>query len=457
MLGLDNSQMETTGLNFILSRLSPASPFGVEKMKQLTPFRNREEALICFDNIEKIIPILKKDGLEELSHLLWAFKNIRRSVCNTRIFSQVELFEIKYFLLNFEKLLRSYGRLFRKSPLARIHLQPMDEALAILDPEGQRIAAFTLDSPKLQEIRKEKQRVEALDILSSERFALVEKETAEESRVLEELAGKLREHIPVFLSNMDNIGILDFTIAKARLALEYDAVRPKIGGGEVLSLQNMWNPYVEDALINKEMTRISISMDKGVTIITGANMGGKSVALKTAVLNTVLCQLGFFIFAKDAEIPLFDGIYLISEDMPDIGRGLSGFGAEIQRFNEISKRRDFLFIALDEFARGTNPEEGAAIVRGVASYLSESDSISVMTTHYDRVVSQKFKHYQVAGLSLPKTSQDAEKSVSAITAHMDYALVEAGPDTLPPRDALNICKMIGLNKDVLDKLLISFS
>jgi len=454
MFGLDGSQMDAIGLTYVLSRITPASPFGAQKLKQIAPFHNREGVLVCFDNIEKIIPLLKENKLDELRLRLKGFKNIRGSIskCEGHTLTQVELFEVKSFLLAFEKLLRAYDHL----TLTGIHLQPMDEALDILDPKGQRILAFTVESPALEKIRTEKLRVEAQGTRTAERFRLVEEEATEETRVLKELSVRLKKHIPVFLSNMDNIGELDLIIAKAVLALEYNAIRPTISDVKTLSFQNIYNPYVENALAanNQTMTKISFTMSKGVTIITGANMGGKSVALKTAVLNTALCQLGFFVFAEKAEIPLFDDIYLLSEDMQDIGRGLSSFGAEITRFNEITARlkNNFLFIALDEFARGTNPDEGASIVSGVASYLRESGSICVIATHYSGVVSPEFKHYQVAGLDFPNAEWGAEKDISFIAQHMNYALVEANPNTPPPRDALNICKMLGLNKEIIDEI-----
>ena len=472
MFGLNPSQKDAIGLTFVLNQLTPDSPYGTEKIKQITPFNRccNKGLSVCFDNMEKIISLVKenKAEMEELRLHLMSLKNIRAAVvkCSTQTINHVEMFEVKNFLLTFEKLERAFKKITDTMTLADIHLQPMNEALSVLDPTGLKIAAFTVDSPELQVIRSEKLRVEALlqradnpgahNVLTTERFTLVKKEDMEESRVLQELSEKLRGYIPVFLSNMDHIGTLDLTIAKALLALKYQAVRPTISGNSVLSFQNMSNPYVAEALAknNQTITKISLSMAKGVTIITGANMGGKSVSMKTAVLNAMLCHIGFFVFAEEAEVPLFDGIYLISEDMQDVERGLSSFGAEILRFNEIAGRlkTDFLFIAMDEFARGTNPEEGASIVRAVASYLSDSGSVCVMATHYDRIASPGFKHYQVAGLNVPDTEWEAQNALSLIAAYMDYTLIETNPYAAPPRDALKICTLLGLDDEVLRRI-----
>jgi len=472
MFGLSPLQKDAIGLTFLVNQLSPASPYGGEKIKQIAPFGRDcgEELAACFGNLETIIFLLKENSaeMEELRLHLMEMKNISGSIaqCKTQTLNTVELFEIKNFLLVFEKLHGVFKAITAKAPFKNIHLQPMPDALAILDPDALRIAAFTADSAELQAIRREKLHTESLlqketkpsakEVLAAKRFALVQKEAAEEALVLRQLSEKLRPHLAVFLSNIDNIGALDMAIAKAALALKYNAVRPKINDGEKLLFQNMSNPYIEDALSknNQTMTKVSITMTKGVTIITGANMGGKSVAMKTAVLNAMLCQMGFFVFAERAEIPLFDDIYLISEDMQDAERGLSSFGAEIARFNEIAARlkTGFLFVALDEFAKGTNPHEGACIVRAAAAYLADSGSVCVLSTHYDGIVSPKFRHYQVAGLKLPDAQAQASGGIASIAACMDYSLIEADANAAPPRDALNVCKLLGLDADVLVRI-----
>jgi dsDNA-specific endonuclease/ATPase MutS2 len=472
MFGLDNIQQETIGLNFVFNQLMPISPYGAEYKKQIKPFaRSNPKALLeCFDNIEKIITLTKNDNvsLEELCFHLMSLKQIRGVAlkCENNTLHQVDLFELKNFLLTFEKLELVFRRLHEQVQFVKIDLKLLSQALDILDSEGKRIAAFVVDSPELRAIRQEKLNIEVLlqqektqsgeSMLSTKRFQIVKREAEEEARVMNDLTERLRLHVSTILTNINNIGKLDLIIAKAKLALKYGCVRPKLSEWEEVSLKNMHNPYVADALAktNQTMTTVTLTLPKGMTIITGANMGGKSVSVKTAVLNVLLCQMGFFVFAESAEIPLFDGICLLSEDMQDIEQGLSSFGAEIRRLDEIAGRlkKEFLFVALDEFAKGTNPEEGACIVRAIASFLSESGSICVMTTHYDRVVSPKFKHYQVAGLKLPKTERVEKRKISHIAEYMDYNLIEVDSFTAPPRDALNICKLFGLEQEILARI-----
>jgi len=469
MFGLDHAQCDAVGLTFVLNHLTPDSPYGGQEVKRMKPFGRDggQAARKCFDNIEKIIRLAEENpaALGAVRAELMVLKNIRGSVakCAAGSLSQVELFEVKRFLLTFEKLWAAYYALDQRFQLIGTALEPMSAALEILDPEGKRLAAFAVESPALSEVRREKQRIEAMlhkeaaqsavSVLSAKRYQICKREDQEESRVMRELSEGLRAHLPVFTTNMDMIGLLDLTIAKAMLAVKFGGIRPQISEQAQIKLEKMSNPYIAGALAEKglAMTEVSLTLPCGVSVITGANMGGKSVSVKTAILNTVLCQMGFFVFARHAEIPLFDAVNLTAEDLQDAGRGLSSFGAEMVRLSDLAGRlkSEFMFVAMDEFARGTNPEEGAAIVRAVASYLSETGSICLLTTHYDKVVLPAFKHYQVAGLKLSGAESVLPRDIAR---YMDYNLIEAGTDTPPPRDALKICEMIGLDGEVLDKI-----
>ena len=480
MFDLNHSQKEAIGLTFILNKLVPDSPYGIEKKKQITPFGQAGLVAIteCFDNMEKIMAFSKQDRqlLDALRRQLMQLKNVRGIIkkCEQSALHEVELFEVKSFLLTFEKLFNTFGEANKKMKLTGINFESMDCALNILDPEYKRIPPFSINemySATLGEVRRKKLQIEKKiqlevnlsETLLRERQKLVEQEVAEEMRVMGVLSKELRVYTQIFNDNMEMLGHLDLLIAKVLLANEHDAIRPKISTIQRVVLTQMSNPYVADALAKRgeNLTRTSITLDSGVTMITGANMGGKSVAIKTMVLNTVLCQLGFFVFAEAAEIPLFDGIAFISGDMQDIDQGLSTFGAEISYFNDIVKqlKTDFLFVALDEFARGTNPDEGAAIVRAVASYLADTGAISVMTTHYDQVVTPEFKHYQVVGLRFADIEEIRKRGglhIQKIAKYMDYTLIPSDATTLPPRDALNICRLIELDAAVLAQIEIAY-
>ncbi|MCL2855483.1 MAG: hypothetical protein FWE21_07685 [Defluviitaleaceae bacterium] len=431
MFNLTPKQQDEIGLSFILRRLQPATPYGIEKAKKIAPLTT-EEAEICFNNIQTVGWVPVPDLTTTLAH----FKNIRGCIEKAKSLplNEVELFEVKGFLLTLERLLAT-----EIPHLQGITLIPMGDALNILDPQNQRLAPFSLQSPVLAELRKEKNRLEAQNLME-QRAKIVAAEDAEERQVMEGLTDALRPHIPAFLHNMEAIGNLDLTMAKARLAKDLGAVRPTIGNA--VALTEMANPYFTDNLAQKGkvFTKISMDMPEGITVITGANMGGKSMAIKTAVLNIVLCQLGFFVFAKTAQIPMFDHIHLIADDAQSAQEGLSTFGGEIARINTAisALNKGLTFLAVDEPARGTNPAEATAIVQGLTSYLSRQNAVSLISTHYDRITPYATAHYRVAGLSE--------------TGNMDYTLHPAGIDDPIPRNALDICKKMGLDEELLSTI-----
>ena len=494
MFGLNHLQREAIGLAFVLERLTPDSPYGIEKKKEMAPLglSDRKALDDCFHNIERAILVIGNDGagFDECRRLLMSFRNIRGIIrkCETSWLHEVELFEVKAFLLLLEKLAQVFAETERTANFADISFVKMDAALSVLDPEGKRMAPFSIDerhSPALAQIRRDKAAVEARlrklgnrtgdgewNDANNRRILLAQQEEAEETQVMKRLSAELSRYAGDFYHNMETIGTLDLAIAKALLAMRFGGVRPRINDGECVLLEEMSNPYVAESLERdgKSFAKTSIRIRRGVTVITGANMGGKSVAMQSALLNVALCRLGLFVFARNAEIPLFDGIRFIGGDLQDTNRGLSTFGAELSTFKEISSRlkTEFLFVALDEFAKGTNPEEGAAIARAVAAHLASSGSICLMTTHYDNVATPEFPHYRVAGLTeaaydLLKAKMsaagdaagqgiDASRGIDAIAAHMDYTLAEVSGRAAPPRDALNICRLIGLDEDIIRRI-----
>ena len=153
-------------------------------------------------------------------------------------------------------------------------------------------------------------------------------------------------------------------------------------------------------------------------------------------------------------------MYIISEDLENIDRGLSSFGGEMVRFNQVVNQIEsgFSFIMLDEFARGTNPDEGAAIVQSVTAYLNGKNAMTVLATHYDNVAQRGNAHYQVIGLKdldvdklqAEIAARGGDVGVELISQHMNYGLYRVEGKQDCPRDALNICRLLGMKPEILE-------
>ena len=268
----------------------------------------------------------------------------------------------------------------------------------------------------------------------------------------------LRPHLEALRADADAAGRLDASLSKALLARRFGCRRPAIGG-ETLRMTGAVHPEIAAGLAERgrSFTPITVELPRGVTVLTGANMGGKSVAMKTVVLNIALALSGCFVFCKSAAVPLFDRLELINRDFSNAVGGLSSFGGEILRFNaaaEALERGGLSFIAMDEFARGTNAQEGAAIARGVVKYLSDKNAVTLLATHYDGTAEYAARHYQVKGLrrledegAVSGTERDGLRRIETA---MDYGLIPVEPGTECPRDALRICRILGMKPEILD-------
>ena len=440
---LDPQLKQDSGYAWVLSKLETASPFGSALARNPAWFGPGQECELA-EELLRVEQALAWDGahLETLIHLLSEFHDIRSSFHrhSNAPMDMVELFEVKHFLLRLERLETAYA----PAPLSGVSIVPMDDMLALLDPSGRKLPPFHIEDsfdPALERIRMEKAQVEAQlrseqnEELMRRRHDLVRQEDAAELNARRRLTTALLREKDRFLSTMDALGQLDLSVAKAKLARKYNCIKPEIGGTAVL-LREMVHPQVAHSLAEKgtEFTPVSARLELGCTVVTGANMGGKSVAMKSIVLNLLLLHTGFFVFAEAMSSPLFHSVHLIGADGQSVEQGLSSFGAEVKQLDQVlrAEKGRFFFLALDEFARGTNPREGAALARALVSHLNTLNCIALMTTHYDGVADAARLHYQVAGLD-----ERARK--------IDYRLILSPPDAPCPQDALKVCRLLDLD------------
>lgn len=485
---LDNIQKEKIGYNYVIEKLHILSPYGRDKLRYLKPYVSKEEGKLALEHekIEKTRKAIEdKKFLSKIELLLMKLKDVRNTFNHCReerILDEVELYEMKVQCMIIEDI----RELLTECPLPLL-ITELKDIINILDPNEDGLPTYHIYSsysPELMKIREKKKRLEEMiyleksrervDELRGERLLVVVEEGKEELEVRKKLSVSLAGLMTGLLKNIEVVGELDLLIAKSRLCNRYNLTKPFIldrneggdGNTNKVSGKNFINLQIKDMVegMKKDYSPIDITLTNGTSIITGANMGGKTVALKTITLNVFLFQMGFYPFATDVTMPLFDFIDFISDDMQDISKGLSTFGAEMMKLKEIMifLYKGTGFIALDEFARGTNPYEGQKIAKSLSEYLNKFDSISLMATHYDGVVTEDMTHYQVVGLrdvdfdSLKrKIDLNKKDSIGILQKYMNYTL-ERCDGYEAPRDALNITILLGIQKDFTDHILKNY-
>lgn len=287
--------------------------------------------------------------------------------------------------------------------------------------------------------------MESIDAMKGE-------EAIEETAILEKISSRISDRGSEILEVMAAIAEFDLIIAKAYLANGYNGVKPVISDTAKLSIVKGRHPLVEAGLKKKgkTFTPISLSLDKGVALITGANMGGKTVSLKMIGILAAMAQYGFLVPVDYMEIGMNSYIYISAGDEQSIDMGLSTFGAEIRSVKEaLVKSEKAGLILIDELARGTNPHEGYGISKAIIGYLSDKPGITVITTHFDGLIKENIKHLQVKGLR--DIDFKSIKNPDTISEYMDYTLIEVEGKSKVPQDAINISRLMGIPEEILQQ------
>ena len=474
MKGFNREQLQSMGFSYVMQHLELSNCYGEEKKQQITWYTRQESELLFrqLDQLSRFIALHTRYPLrvESLIQVLHRFKEIRgilRKIENAAEFlDETELFELKNFAIDLQHLIQEVNQTgFVFDSLAPIDLQSV---IKILNPEEQITRTYSIYdcySPALSEIRKEKkgieQRIAAQEGEASElhlkRKQIAELERIEENHIKARLAEEIRPYCQDIQNNLAYIAELDFIIAKSNLAIKFRGSKPNFIETDNIQIDAAVNPYVAAALERngKEFTPISMQLKNGANVLTGANMGGKTVALATVTLNILLAHCGFYVYASRMDLPVLEYIFYLTSDDQSITQGLSTFGAEIAEVTRLFDEMQIKvgFCALDEFARGTNPEEGQMMVKALLRYAEIHHAYCLVSTHFSGVVMEGMKHFQVIGLKKAELTKDLAIKTRQFYAFlqdlMDFNIEAVEWDSPTPKDALRVAALMGIQEEFL--------
>jgi DNA mismatch repair protein MutS2 len=283
---------------------------------------------------------------------------------------------------------------------------------------------------------------------------LEEKIQAEEHKVRVSLSREVGRQHRLLLAACRRIGRIDLLLAKGRLARKIGGCVPEMLDQPQLVLEDFINPEVNSYLTRegRSFQPLSLCLLLPVTVITGANMGGKSIALRSAGLAAAMAQMGLLVPAKACRLSLREFVYY-SQQEESPRQGLSTFGTEILGLARVLPLRGQrgLYL-LDEPARGTNPWEGAALVKAIVDWLLTGNSITLVATHFPGLSEvDGIDHLQVAGLKGLNAKRQGIKAqdLKSLQQLMDYSLVPGKGEV--PRDALRVAVFLGLAPEIVEK------
>ena len=211
-------------------------------------------------------------------------------------------------------------------------------------------------------------------------------EQREEERVLRQLSSLVGRYAEEINLMAHLLGRLDLAVAKGRYAAGMRAIPPNLLDPDEPRKLNLGG--ARHPLIPGDVVPTTITIDEGspVLLITGPNAGGKTVALKTVGLLSLMAHAGLQVPANEADLPLFDGIYGDIGDQQSIFESLSTFSSHIRNIQGIMDvATDRSLILIDELGSATDPEEGSALAIALLSHLRDRGAMVVATTHHRNV------------------------------------------------------------------------
>lgn len=184
--------------------------------------------------------------------------------------------------------------------------------------------------------------------------------------------------------NLKTIEKLDYIFSKGKLSLDMDAVEPEINVERRIQLTQARHPLMDKNIAVPLQFDIGQST-RGI-VITGPNTGGKTVAIKTVMLNCIMAQCGLHVTCKEADICMNSSYLCDIGDGQNLSENLSTFSAHITNVLEVLKEANKdSFIIMDELGSGTDPAEGMGIAIAILEELRKSGAIFLVTTHYPEV------------------------------------------------------------------------
>jgi hypothetical protein len=411
-----------------------------------------EESLLQLDAAVAIIKdTYLQNAVGEFRHVLFQLHDIQGTLANLSkadILDDIGLFEIKNFCL-----LNEEARIHLAKTGFKLFLLPdLSEAISLLDPDNQRLPQFYIYPAYSEELTTLRKRQQALLISDPEQAGALRLEyLLLEDKIRQLLSVQLFDYASDLKLAHKRLALLDILFAKALQAVNLNLCRPQIVNRDT-SYHGIFNPYLKNKLEQeqKSFQPVDISIGTLPGLITGANMAGKTILLKTVALAQYLLQFGFYVPADSASIvPVEEILFSMGDEQSDYN-GLSSFAAEMLKINDIliSARSGRKILALiDEPARTTNPDEGRAIVNALTAVLASLGVRSLITTHYSNITAPCHK-LRVKGLVTG--SNTVRLTIENINDYMDYTLIEHVSDDVP-LDALRIASILGIDDELIGK------
>ena len=442
------------GFQYVIDNMEFMSGAGRRRMLE-TDFMTQADALEAeWKRLDVVDRTIRTRGSSrpyiDLRHCLMQVHDLQGTLAALSVhtpLNEVELFEIK-------NLANLAGK--ARTALAELGLDgvlPMpdlDEVFAMLDPDRTGVVNFYIyDSydPRLAPLRRELKALQEHDGDAARIGTLLAEQDDIQKEVCSLLSDMLARYSQPLATALEQMAYTDFLLAKATLGQQWNLTRPRLD--DHVCYRQLFNPRLRDRneKAGLRYQPVDISIGSGVTLVTGANMAGKTVLLKSIGTAQLMVQCGMYAPALWAETMVFDDVVASIGDEQNEMNGLSSYASEIIKISDILRRSrsEMLLVLVDEPARTTNPVEGKALVQALISLMETATSVTLITTHYGQLGSRcrrlRVKGFVEGMADVPLTPQN-------INRFIDYSLTEDQSDNVP-HEALRIASILGCDEQLI--------
>ena len=260
-----------------------------------------------------------------------------------------------------------------------------------------------------------------------------------------EIRDKCKEYIPELQRTAKVISEIDVLSSFALVSEKYNYIRPIITTGNEIKVLNSRHPVVERVLKGEEYVPNDIVMDNNtdILLITGPNMAGKSTYMRQLGIIAIMAQIGCFVPAEEATLPIFDKIFTRIGASDDLVSGESTFMVEMMEASRAIKyaTRNSL-ILFDELGRGTATFDGMSLAQAILEYVANKIKCKTLfSTHYHELTDME--------KTIPNLKN---KHVSAVEENGNITFLHKVKDgSVDKSYGINVAKLAGLPDEVIDR------
>lgn len=261
--------------------------------------------------------------------------------------------------------------------------------------------------------------------------------------LFKEISSKIKEEKSLLIKLAEKLAYIDVIISFSTIAVENDYVKPEINKNFDLEIINGRHPVVEKLIGKSDFASNNtlITENERFIVLTGPNMSGKSTYMKQIALISIMAQIGSYVPATEAKLPIVDKYLTRIGASDDILSGQSTFMVEMSEVSNIlNNATENSLIILDEVGRGTSTFDGVSIATAISEYIHEKiKAKTIFATHYHELTDLEKKYKNVVNYRIEVNEKNGKVMFLR-------NIVKGGADK---SYGIEVAKLAGLPKEIL--------